>query len=168
MRNDKKEQFIILRAEGLSYGKIAQRLKISKSTCCKWAKTFSKQIETGKNKQTAALYELYRAEKEAYLLRIKQTLQDIDKAIEGKDLAEIQADKLLRLKLEYEDRLQAALTEPATHQSFKEYTTEELLKVIANLYDRIRTGNISPEQARSELAAIDEIRKSIADSFATW
>lgn len=168
MRNDKKEQFIILRAEGLSYGKIAQRLKISKSTCYKWCQAFSKQIEAEKEKQTAALYELYKTEKEAYLLRIRKTLKEIDKAIEGKDFAEIQADKLLRLKLEYEDRLQAALTEPAARQSFKEYTTEELLKAIADLYNRIRSGSVSPEQARSELAALDTIRKGIADSFEGW
>ena len=167
--NEKKEQFILLRAEGLSYAKIAEELHISKSTCSKWERDFSAQITTAKEERLADLYNLYRIGKEAYIEKLGEILKRIDSAIAEKDLAEIPAEKLLRLKLEYEHRLQAQRTEPTEgDRSFSEYTHEEMLDAVAALYERIKTGAISTQQAKTELATLEGVQKAINSKEAQW
>ena len=67
---EKKEQYILLRAEGLSYSKIAAQLNISKSTCSKWEKDFSEQITAAKEERLTDLYTLYRIGKEAHIEKL--------------------------------------------------------------------------------------------------
>lgn len=156
---EKKDEFIILRAQGQSLGAIAQRLNISKSTAAAWNKDNAAAIAAEQEERAAELQDLYRKEKEAHRQQLRETLQRIDKALADKDLAEIPAEKLLRIKLEYLDRLQAEYPEPA--QVFEEYTGAELLQALAAVLKRIQSGALSPQQGRAELAALDEIRKGL-------
>ena len=166
---DKKEKFILLRAEGLSFAKIATELGLSKSTCSKWEKDFTEQIRRAKEERLADLYTLYRVGKEAHIKKLGETIQRIDEALAQKDLTEIPADKLLRLKLEYEDRLQAQRTEPTEgEETFTQYTTEEMLKAVGSLYERIKAGEITPQQAKTELNTLEGVRRAMADSMTLW
>lgn len=166
---EKKEQFILLRAEGLSYSKIAAQLNISKSTCSKWEKDFSEQITAAKEERLTDLYTLYRIGKEAHIEKLGQLLQRIDSAIAEKDLTEIPAEKLLKLKLEYEERLQAQRTEPTEgKESFTEYSQEEMLEAVAALYERIKAGAVSVQQAKTELATLEGVQKAINAKDSFW
>lgn len=166
---DKKEKFILLRAEGLSYSKIAKELGISKGTCTKWEQDFSEQIRRAKEERLADLYKLYRIGKEEHIKKLGEALQRIDEALAQKDLTEIPADKLLRLKLEYEDRLQAQRTEPTEgEETFTEYTQEEMLRAVAGLYERIKAGSTTPQQAKTELNTLEGVRRAMADSMTIW
>ena len=165
----KKENFILLRAEGLSYTKISKELGLSKSTCHKWEQGFAEQIKKAREERLADLYTLYRIGKEARIKKLGEILNRIDEALAKKDLTEIPAEKLLRLKLEYEDRLQAQHTDNAEEaETFKEYTAEEMLRAVAGLYERIRAGSITQQQAKAELTTLEEIRRAISDNKTLW
>ena len=166
---DKKEQFILLRAEGYSYAKIAAQLHISKGTCTNWERDLAEQIRRAKDGRLEDLYTLYRVGKEEHIKKLGEALQRIDEALAQKDLTEVPADKLLKLKLEYEERLQAQHTEPTDGaETFSEYTTEEMLRAVGELYERIKSGAISLPQAKAELTTLEGVRRAISEHNSMW
>lgn len=162
---EKKEQFILLRAEGYSYSHIAAELGISKSTCSKWEQTLSEKIQRAKEDRLEDLYTLYRVGREQHIQKLGETLNRIDEALDKKSLEDIPTDKLLKLKLDYEEKLQALYAEAKDGQTaFTEYSTEEMLKAVADLYERVKAGTISPQKAKVELSTLGEVRRAIGDN----
>lgn len=153
---DKKAEFIELRAKGLSYSKIAEQLHISKSTCSSWEQELKAQIQEHKEARLTELYTLYGMEKESRIERVGTALAEIDKALATKDLAELPADTLLKLKLKYEAELRKEYAEP-TGQSFKELTVEEIIEALTALYKKQEGGAISPAQAKAQLATLTSL-----------
>mgnify|MGYP000052188596 CR=1 FL=1 len=68
-----KQEFIKLRAEGLSYRKIQDRIGVSKSTCQKWEQAYKREIAELKADSMSELYNAYGMTKEA---RIKKNGSD--------------------------------------------------------------------------------------------
>ena len=167
---EKKAEFIVLRVEGLSFSKIAERLHISKSTAAKWEKDFEEQITDGKAERLSELYTLYGMSREARIKQLGEMIKRIDRAICKKDLSEIPADKLLRIRLEYSEKLQACYTEPteSTDTEFSEYTTQEVTAAAAALYADIKSGKITPQQARPLIAALEEMQRAVKSEFDNW
>lgn len=166
---DKKEKFILLRAEGYSFSKIATELGISKSTCSNWERDLAEQIRRAKDGRLEDLYTLYRVGKEEHIKKLGEALQRIDEALAQKDLTEVPADKLLKLKLEYEERLQAQHTEPTDGaETFTDFTTEEMLRAVGELYERIKAGAISLQQAKAELTTLEGVRRAISEHNSMW
>ena len=166
---EKREQYILLRAEGHSFSKISKELHISKSTCSKWERALEEKIKAVKEERLDELFTLYKVGREAKIKKLGETLQRIDEALEKKDLTEIPAEKLLKIKLEYEDRLQASYSEPNTGpEPFTEYSSEEVIKALLGLYGRIKEGKITPEQARNELKALEGVRQAVNDNNNNW
>lgn len=153
---DKKTDFIELRAKGLSYAKIAEQLHISKSTCSSWEKVLKSQIQKCKEARLTELYTLYGMEKESRIARVGKALSDIDKALATKDLSELSADTLLKLKLKYEQALKAEYSEP-TGQDFTQLTVEEIIEALTVLYKKQESGTISPAQAKAQLATLTSL-----------
>lgn len=105
----------------------------------------------------------------AHIKKLGATLESIDDALALKDLKEVPADKLLKLKLLYEDKLQSLYIEPTDGQeSFTEYNEEELLKAVAALYEKLKTGAITTQQGKAELATIEGVRKAIIAKENSW
>ena len=164
--NSKKAEYIILRAEGLSYAKIAEKIGISKSTCSKWETELAGEIQAAKDERLEELQTLYRIGRAAHIEKLGKMLERITEALEQKDLAEVPADKLLKIYLDYEGKLQALKTEPGA--AFKDYTGEELLAAIGSLYEKMKAGEITPQQAKAELTALDTMRRTQAEQFNAW
>lgn len=164
---DKKEKYVVLRAEGLSYSKIAAELEISKSTCVKWERDLSEQLQIAKDERMRDLYTLYRMGKEARITKLGETLSRIDEAIDEADLSTIPADKLLRLKLEYEDRLQAEYSDPDGY-TLGDNTSDEIITALVCLYERIRAGTVTADQAKAERDALGDLRRAVADKENAW
>lgn len=161
---EQKEAYIRMRAEGQSYSKIAAALHISKSTCSKWEKELEDSIAACKEERLTDLYTQYRIGREAHIEKLGEALSKIDNALAEKDLKEVPADKLLKLKLLYEDKLQSLYIQPTGGQeSFTEYNTEEVLKAAAAIYEKLKSGAITVQQGKAELLALAEVnRASIA------
>ena len=83
-------------------------------------------------------------------------MANIDKAIESKDLKELPADVLLKLKLSYEEKLKAEYSEPNSVR-LTDFTFDELIEAIADIYRGQQNGDIEPAQAKAQLGTIENI-----------
>ena len=91
-------EFITLRADGLSFDKIAKQLKITKATLIQWSKLFEDKIQ---ELQFLAMVEIKKqfshSIKSRYETLLKQ-LDKIDKAILEADLSEESLKDLIQLQ----------------------------------------------------------------------
>lgn len=153
---ERKAEFIELRANGLSYSRIAEQLHISKGTCTSWEKELGAEVRKRKEERLADLYSLYAMDKESRIKRLGSMLERIDTALEQKDLAELPTSELLRLKLKYEQKLREEYAEP-TSQDNSQLSIEGIIEAITTLHNRQESGDITPEQAKAQLATLDAL-----------
>lgn len=155
-----KGEFIQRRAEGQSYDTIAQALKISKSTCSAWEAELGAQIALRKQQELNDLYNQYGLVKTARIKRLGDTLAKIDEAIEAADLTQIPPEKLLRLKLEYARELRDEYKGSAEALLPNEgsATDSNVYFVLVNIYNRLSSGEISVQQAKVELEALQQLK----------
>lgn len=157
-----KQEFIRLRAEGLSYRAIQERLSVSKSTCQKWESTYSDQIAELKADQMKELYNAYGMTKEARIKKLGDTLTRLQTALDGVDLTQLPPEKLLDFQLKYTEALKSEYTPPSKPIAFNKDNrdTAELIDAIADLLNRIRAGELTSEQASRESNAIANLLKA--------
>lgn len=152
--NETKARFIELRAEGQSYGKIAEALHISKSTCTTWEQELQQEIAGRKQERLQELYTLYDMHKERRIQQLGGTLQRIDAALAAKDLSELPADKLLDLRLKYERALKAEYVEPAAPIAGD--SLEAILLQYKAVLERSQSGESTPAQTKAQVTVIKE------------
>lgn len=151
-----KQEFIRRRANRESYATIADALHISKSTCSAWDSELSAEIALQRQDQLNDLYSAYGMVKQARIERLGQTMRRIDDALTQADLTQIAPEKLLELKLKYAAAMRdeytgatEALPLPADRG-----TDNGAYYAIADLFQRLRDGEITTQQAKTELQAI--------------
>lgn len=94
----KQREFVLLRADGLSYDKIASQLKTAKSTLIQWSKLFDEEIQELQFHAMAEMKEAYTWNiKSKYETLLKQ-LQKIDEGILSADLSTTQIKDLFTIK----------------------------------------------------------------------
>ena len=104
-----KEKFIQLRAEGLSFDRIARELDTSKPTLMKWAKEFENEISELMFIEFESLFERYKMLRVERVRRYGEQLELIREALKEKDLGDVPATKLLDMALVLEDRIQGEM-----------------------------------------------------------
>lgn len=157
-----KTEFIRLRAEGRSYSYIADTLHISKSTCTKWERELKAQIAELRQEQLNELYSSYAMTKEARIKKLGDTLERINTALDGADLSKIPPEKLLEYKLKYMEALKGEYTGSGTPYQFTADKIEpkDIVTALADLLNRVRTGEVTPEQANRESTIIANLLKA--------
>lgn len=110
-----KEQFVELRAEGRSYTDIATALNVSKPTLLNWSRELEREIANAKTLRLDALFEKYLVGKAARVETFGKKLQAILTELDKRDLAHVKTSLLLKMALDYGDRLTAE-AEPLTLQ----------------------------------------------------
>jgi len=157
-----KTEFIRLRAEGRSYSYIADTLHISKSTCTAWERELKNAIAELKQEQLNELYSSYYMTKEARIKKLGDTLDSINTALEGADLSQIPPEKLLEYKLKYMEALKREYTGSGTPYQFTADKIEpkDIVTALADLLNRVRTGEVTPEQANRESTIIANLLKA--------
>lgn len=96
--NAKQREFITLRADGLSYDKIAAKLKTAKGTLIQWSKLFQDEIEDLKFHAFIEIKEAYSWNtKKKYEILLKQ-LDKIDTGILDADLTTASIKDLFTIK----------------------------------------------------------------------
>ena len=153
---EQKTEFIRLRAEGKSYSVIADTLHISKSTCTAWERELKDAIADLKQEQLNDLYNAYYMTKEARIKKLGETLDGINTALDGADLSQIPPEKLLEFKLKYTEALKGEYTGSGTPYQFTADKIEpkEIVTALGNLLNRVRAGEVTPEQANRESTVI--------------
>lgn len=146
-----KSEYVRLRAEGQSYRAIAEQLHISKSTCSSWEKELKGQISQLKQEKLSELYESYGMAKEGRIRRLGETLNRLEEALENADLESLPPDKLLKFYLDYTEALKKEYAGGPASVSLKaDPTPEAILAAFGDLFDRIRAGEVTGEQAANE------------------
>lgn len=157
-----KQEFIRLRAEGLSYRAIQDKLSVSKSTCQKWEQAYKEEIAELKADSMKELYNAYGMTKEARIKKLGDTLNRLQTALDRIDLTQLPPEKLLDFYLKYTDALKTEYTPPSKPIAFNknDRDTAELIDAIADLLNRIRAGEITSDQANRESTAIANLLKA--------
>jgi intein-encoded DNA endonuclease-like protein len=113
MENHKtKEQFIQLRAQGLSYSNISKEIGKSKQTLIDWGKELEEEIKNLKAIELKAIYEKYFLLKKARLQSFGIVTQRIRQEIESRDFSDIPTEKLLDMFLKYNSIIKQEIPEP--------------------------------------------------------
>lgn len=103
-------KFIELRAKGYSYDKIAEETGISKPTLLKWSTEYSRQLKEAEHFELNSLLSQYgvmrQSRVQAYSSMLGKALQELKKRAEETDYSEVPTDKLLRIALELERRVE--------------------------------------------------------------
>jgi hypothetical protein len=107
-----REEFIGLRAQGLSFDKIARKLRKSKQTLIDWSKEFEEEIANLRAVELEALYEKFFLLKEKRIQGFGNILKLIEKELTGRKLADVETDKLLELWARYHILMKDEYTEP--------------------------------------------------------
>jgi transposase len=95
--DETKEQFIELRAKGLSFDNIAKELGVSKQTLINWSKELSLEVSNIKAIQLEALQEKYYILKEKRIELFGEKLKAINDELSKRDLSDIPTERLLDL-----------------------------------------------------------------------
>ncbi len=154
-----KHKFIELRAQDISLRQCARELGVAKSTCERWEKNFQREIGQMKQEQLKSLYEEFAMTKKDRIKRLGSSLAAIKDALADKDLREMDAEKLLNLELKYH----AALKEEYTSTELVDagdLTAEGITAALADLLNRIRSGEVSTEQAQKESMVLSNMLRA--------
>ena len=102
-----REQFIELRAENVSFGKIAKQLKVSKSTLIMWARLYELDIQNLRVITREALNERYKATQQHRLQMWSEQLEAVREELKKRGLGDIPTPKLLELLDSLSERLKS-------------------------------------------------------------
>jgi transposase len=104
------EKFVELRAKGYSYDKIAEETGTSKPTLLKWSTQYSRELKEAEHFEMNSLLSQYgimrQSRVQAYSSMLGKALQELKKRAEETDYSEVPTDKLLRIALELERRVE--------------------------------------------------------------
>ncbi len=107
--NDQKMQFVMLRAQGNSFDKIAQDLGISKQTLITWQGELNNQIKEQTFYELQTITETYAVTRkkrfESHAKVLGAVLAELDRRADTDQLAELPTDKLVNLAMVLEKRL---------------------------------------------------------------
>lgn len=156
-----KKEYVRLRAEGKSYSVIAEQLHISKSTCTKWERELSAQINELKRAEFQELCENYGMTKEARIKKLGDTLEKIEDAIAKADFSTVDPAKLLDFKLKYTEALKGEYigTKPAAELGAN-INAQDIVTALGDLLNRVRAGEVTDEQASRESAVLANLLKA--------
>ena len=159
--NAKQHEFIELRAQGLSLRKIAEQINVGRDTCAKWEKDLVKNVQQRRGEVLEEITALYGANREARVKRLSDTLKKIDLRLAEINLEAVPADKLLRLKLEYEKLLKAEEIEQFTGFELGTGDSESILAVCAQIFREQANGAISSATAAGLFKSLNMITGAV-------
>ena len=159
-RTEEKNRFIDLRARGYSYSKIAEELKVSKATLTLWQTELKTEIGKLKALQLDELYTRYFMLKEHRITQLGDTLERLDTELEARDLSTLPTDKLLDFKIRYMQELKEEYVEPQEDKTITKLNAQSILTELVTLLARLRSGEITKDQANRESFILSGILKA--------
>jgi len=107
---EEKQKFIQLRAQGLSFDKIAEELEISKPTLLSWSGELFEEVQEAVFHEQEKLLNQYevmrRARFEAYSRLLREALNELNKRAKENKLSKMETSQLLKLALSLEQRIE--------------------------------------------------------------
>lgn len=96
--NTKQTEFVLLRADGKSFDKIATTLKVSKATLIQWSKLFEKEIKEIQFQSFIKIKELHSWNTQTRYTNLLEQLEIIDAGIKESDLSKATIKDLFTIK----------------------------------------------------------------------
>jgi len=124
--NSAHEQFVQLRAEGLSYVSISRKLKISKNTLLGWSKQHHEEISNLRALERESIMEQLRISKQHRLEVFSTMLAKIRAAIEERNLDMVSTEKLFDIAIRLDSilsRESEAINFAKTEQKMEDLTS---------------------------------------------
>jgi len=106
-----KEQFINLRAQGLSFDKISSEIGVSKPILIKWAQEYGKQIAAAEYARGQELMAQFHLNRQSVLEDSVIELDRVRKAVKARDLGKESIKALLDMQADLEEKVTAILDE---------------------------------------------------------
>jgi hypothetical protein len=101
----KQKDFLTLRADGLSFDKIAKKLNTHKTTLIEWSKIYSKELSDLQFINLQQLKEQYKHTTTERYKQLLKHLNKIDEALEGIDLQTANIKDLMMVRNDLLDKL---------------------------------------------------------------
>jgi DNA-binding XRE family transcriptional regulator len=133
---DTRFRFIELRAQGLSFDRIAKELGASKQTLIDWSKELQEEIANRKALELERLYEAAGLAKESRIRALGGMLNKIEQELASRDLAEVPTEKLLQAWLQFSKQLEEERIDPlfrSSRELEEDKTDRELLEQLTAL-----------------------------------
>lgn len=111
----KKEKFVELRAQGLSFERISSEIGISKPTLIKWSREFSDQIANILYCNVESLLERYRLLKQFRIEALSRLLNKALIEIENRDFANVSTKDLFSMIFNMEEKLKNEISNICYH-----------------------------------------------------
>ncbi len=107
---DQQNEFIELRARGLSFDKIVEKIGVSKPTLIDWSRKLSDDIFNYRKIELDALYEKYMLQKSCQVERFAILMQKMLVEVEKRDLSTISTEKLIPMYITLMEKLNHEVT----------------------------------------------------------
>lgn len=120
-----RQQFVELRAEGMSYDKIAKKLKVSKTTLVAWSREYEVDIANLQTIAAEALQERYKAGQQHRLELWSEQLEMVRTELKTRGLGDIPTPKLIELLDTFSEKLKSEAT-PVRFKS-EPYIKDEMI-----------------------------------------
>jgi len=159
-KTELQNQFIEMRARGLSYSKIAKTLGLSKGTLSVWNKELSEEIASLKEIQLEELYEKYYLLKKGRIELIGSQLKKLQEELSSRDFSEVATEKLLDLLLRYHEALKAEYVELRDETDTK-MNAEDITQELQEVLRRYREGEADKDRAQRETIILMSMIKAI-------
>jgi hypothetical protein len=110
-KEDLLEKFVEMRISGKTFAEISEALEVSKQSLIGWSKEVETKetISMGKLMRLQSTLKIFELDREARVQRFAVLAQKINAELEKRDLSEIPTDKLLKMAVVNERRLDDAL-----------------------------------------------------------
>ena len=161
-KEEQKSRFILLRAKGNSYARIAKELGVSKGTLLNWNSELEADIVQARSIELEALQEEFFLLKEGRIRLLGEQLKDIQTEIGKRDLSKVKIEKLLDLQLRYFTELKGEYVRAGQRTKIgPKLNSREIGNQLETLLARYRAGEIDESQTRLEQAVLQSILKAI-------
>ncbi len=160
-KEEQKSRFILLRAKGLSYAKIAKELKVSTSTLTNWNQELLEEIAQAKSMELEALQEEYFMLKEGRIKLLGGQLKTIQEEISGRDLSKVSTERLMEFQLRYFGELKTEYVATAAgDKTGTKLDSKDIAEQLQSVLERYKAGQIDESQARLEQAILQSMLKA--------
>jgi transposase-like protein len=161
-REEQKQRFVLMRAKGYSYARIARELGVSKGTLTAWNTELDAEIAKMRAMELEALQEEFFLLKEGRIRLIGEQLKAIQTEIGKRDLSKVNTDKLLELQLRYFGELKSEYVETGERtKTGPKLNSSDIREELQGVLVRYRAGEIGDAQAKLEEAVLQSMLKAI-------
>jgi transposase len=161
-KEEQKSRFILLRAKGNSYTRIAKELGVSKGTLVNWNTELEAEISQIRSIELEALQEEFFLLKEGRIRLLGEQLKSIQDEISKRDLSKVKTDKLMELQLRYFEELKGEYVKTGDRtQISTKLNSSDISEQLQMVLSRYRAGEIDESQAKLEQSILQSMLKGI-------